>query len=246
MNCAVCGACFCVPDDETLIHLQQSALGSTPIQEEDVSWLRHMRIMGNFQAETDIATILSPETYWLSGPGRLRKDRVVFQRGHISGQPFRTPYSKRKGTPGPFEMLSLPLNAIDFTYLVYGFIDRGTGWRAAIAAMRPQISLIHEACFTIICIVVGFAPEEAHIWLVEHSKRAALLKAIFELQVGIKRKGCNNNEGTPGEGFAPPHMYWDRRDRVCGISCVVKSPSLFSFQSQCKHSFCCLLCIRRI
>jgi len=140
-HCFLCGACTCVPDDETLVSYIDDSSPYKPINDDDVLWLRSFRIMGRIYSGTrtegthndddeDHTEDQSPASF-LTGPVRARGSRFQFLRGTAAGVQFGG-CTTVSGT-GPEELLSVSReNLLD--YLSH------QAWNA-------ELLVVHTACY---------------------------------------------------------------------------------------------------
>ena len=110
LYCAVCAACFCIPSEELLLSYLDESSPYKPITEDDVHWLGRFYIILNYGDQS--ANLTPPErhhdsqsenanhivdSWFLSGPGRIRHSKVEFQRGNIPLLPVGVKCHRLKG-----------------------------------------------------------------------------------------------------------------------------------------------------
>ena len=96
VHCVLCGACTCVPDDETLVSYIDDSSPYQPINEDDVLWLRSFRLIGKLQPgprtprleDDGKHTEDQSPTSFLTGPVRARGSKFEVVRGTADGIQF--------------------------------------------------------------------------------------------------------------------------------------------------------------
>lgn len=138
-HCCLCGACTCVPDDETLVMFYDDSSPYKPITDDDVPWLRSFRIMGKLkfrlgtrplQDDGDHPEDTSP-TAFLTGPVRARGSKVEFLRDTAAGVEFGGCTSVSGA--GPDEVLSVSRKVLE------GYLS--------VNEFQNELLVIHSICY---------------------------------------------------------------------------------------------------
>ena len=124
--CAICGTCFCPPDETTLATYIPDRGLLDSITEDDVAWLGRFKIIG----------LSSSGTAFVTGPCRERCNRAEITRGSASDISFGKIINRKGG--GPEEVLSVEYLARE-NFWTNRNISRAKAWLK-----------VHVNCFDVV------------------------------------------------------------------------------------------------
>ena len=198
-RCAICGACFCVPSDDTLLSFINPSSPYKPITDDEVLWLRHFRLWGlrtepePVEADPFQAPGEAQEIYFLSGRGRIHRSQLEFLRGDVEGMPFGETCSTVRGQ-GKDEVLAIPLHGFprESTYTMPSTSRSNTP--------LARLQFVHLECYdgvlpSVISYVLSKDHRRKQLRTESLTPRFGIMyQAVMQSYASVKKHKCSAEE----------------------------------------------------